>query len=126
MAHTTLAPDIIRRYQFFREHAGYIVGQRALCAFKLAKAEQWLREQDDIVPVCEPDMDIDDSWMSDDERRQSHTWETYSLVRPCPDHGLDCRHAEHLASVGNVVDADSAYARVLWAELASEIMPDTQ
>lgn len=113
-----MAPDIIRRYRWFRQHAGC----EAWCAFNLAKAEAWLREQTDIEPVTEPEQDVDLSWMSDEERAEPHDVEVFALVRPCPDHGLNCRHAEWLASVGNVVDADSTYRRVLFAELASELM----
>jgi pyrimidine deaminase RibD-like protein len=115
--------DFMKRYQFFRDHAGFIVGQRALCAFKLAKAEQWLRAQDNIEMVRKPEPDPDLSWLSGEERQQDHECEVFILVEPCPHHGLNCQHALNLASVGNVVDADANYARVLFAELASEIMP---
>lgn len=109
--------DLVRRYRFFRRQT-----LQAQTALALAKAEAWLDEQEDIVAMTGPDWDIDDSWMSDEERRQPHTWEVYRLVRVCEDHGADCRHAETLASVGGVVDADAAYARVLFAELASEVI----
>jgi hypothetical protein len=33
-------PDLYRRYRFFHENAGYIVGMRAVCALRLARAEQ--------------------------------------------------------------------------------------
>jgi hypothetical protein len=33
-------PEIIAAYRFFREHAGYVVGESARCALALAKAEQ--------------------------------------------------------------------------------------
>ena len=35
-----MTKELIRRYRFFFDHAGYVVGQRAVCALSLARAEQ--------------------------------------------------------------------------------------
>jgi hypothetical protein len=127
MATTTVSRDLRSRFQFFFEHAGHVVGERAASALALARAERWLSvEAEGIERVRVDDSDPDLSWMSDEERKRVHEVEVFALVRVCPDHGADCRHAEWLASVGNVVDADRDYSRVLWAELAAEIMPEQE
>lgn len=118
MAQPTLSQDLRNRYRWFRQYGG----QRAETCLALAKAEAWLREQHDIEPIVTSDVDPDLSWMTDREREQDHTVEIFALVRRCPRHGADCPHAEWLASVGGVVDADSTYGRILFAELASELM----
>ncbi len=114
-----MANELHRRYRWFRRQT-----HTAREALVLTRDEQWLFEQDDVERVTESDWDPDLSWMTDDERRQEHTVEVYALVRPCADHGRQCRHTEWLTSVCNVVDADQNYARVLFAELATELMAE--
>jgi hypothetical protein len=111
-----------RAFQFFLRHAGYVVGKRAQGALRLARAEYALHTHDTAEAVWMPDMDCDDSWMTDEERAQSHTWETCAIVMPCDEHGISCRHSKYVVSVGGVVDADSDYRRVIEAELAAEAL----
>jgi hypothetical protein len=107
----------LRDFQFFRDHAGYVVGRRTMGAIELARAERGLCESD-LEFVTMPESDVDDSWMSDQERELDHEWITAAIVRPCAEHGIDCRHTEYIAALGNICDADRDYIRVLRAELA--------
>lgn len=52
-----------------------------------------------------------------------HLWETIAarIVRPCPEHGTACRHAETLASLSGIIDPNDNDLRVIRAELASEV-----
>jgi hypothetical protein len=144
------------RFQFFFEHAGYIVGQRAQCAIALARAEEyadteeldcvWEYEQED------PDLGDHEYWCKNARalaayknghdtdnsarwHRGRNAWEYRGyrphpcehdvlwarLVRPCPEHGTDCCHAETLQSLGMIIDPDRDYRRVVRAELAAEV-----
>jgi hypothetical protein len=124
--------DLQRRFRWFLPRVGGIVGQTAQTALALARAEQWLNAQDDIH--CEwrddPDGDLGDHayWCAlernGQHRKHSHVIEWARLVRECPEHhDTDCRHAETLASLGSIIDADNAYRRIVAAELALEAMP---
>jgi hypothetical protein len=117
-----------RSYQFFREHAGYVVGQRALCALSLAKAEHWA-DVAGIEFVTMPDWDADASFVDTWSEREQEEWrkhdhECVSVLAfvPCPEHGTDCKHARCVASLGGIFDADNNYLRVIRAELASEAL----
>jgi|HubBroStandDraft_5_1064220.scaffolds.fasta_scaffold334652_1 hypothetical protein len=105
-----MTTSMLRAYRFFFEHAGYIVGHRAECALNLARAEQHARENDweaDWVADDCPDL----SWMSHEERSQPH--EVLGCI-------LRDARGNVLGSLWGIVDADSAYMRVVVAELASE------
>lgn len=119
--------DILYRWRFFMAHAGYATPPgRAMCALSLARAERWLSDHSELTVIWYDDDDPDLSWMDDDERRKDHTVECCAIVRACADHGLDCKHARFIASLGNIVDADANYQRLVSAELASEIMDSYQ
>lgn len=109
-------------YQFFKANAGGIVGESALGAARLARAEEALVAAVDagaVRVVWEWDDDIDDSWMTERERKQPHEWTYCAIVRDVTcDKGHT--HVEYLASLGGIVDADSDYRRVIEAELAAE------
>lgn len=121
--------DLRRRFKFFFDHAGYVVGQRAQGAIALARAEFWLEQQSSLTVRWEgdPDGDLGDHayWCSQ-ERRQvahAHTIESCSIVRPCPiHHDPRCWHTAVIESLGGIIDADRDYMRVVVAELASEAM----
>jgi len=118
--------QILPAFRFFFEHSGYIVGRKAECALSLAKAEEWASKKG-IEFVTEPDFDADwsfvDTW-SEREQKEFHAkdHEVISVlaVKPCEDHGTDCKHANILASLSGIFDADKNYLRVIRAELASE------
>lgn len=110
-------------YAFFRAHAGGWVGHNAASALRLARAERWLEERDDLSFDVFGEDDPDLSFMSERERAEPHEVICVAIIRKsiC-DHGKE--HVEWLTSLGNVVDADRDYMRVLRAELALEVMPD--
>ena len=116
-----------RAFRFFLDNAGYATPPgKAVCALSLVKAEQWA-DSEGLEFVTEPDFDADlsfaDTWPERDREafhKQEHEVICARLVRPCPDHGTDCKHAVTLASLCGIVDADSSYLRVIRAELASE------
>lgn len=126
------SPTLRRAYAFHREHSGYVVGENARCAIALARAELALAASDAVV-VWEPDDDTDwsfiDTWPEKDARayrKGDHYAESCAIVRPCPEHGVDCPHAEYLASLGGIIDADTNYRRTIAAELASEALANLE
>jgi hypothetical protein len=107
-----MTTSMLRAYRFFFEHAGYIVGQRAMCALSLARAEQHARDNDwEAEWVADDCPDL--SWMSDEERIQSH--EVLGCI-------LRDAHGNVLGSLWGITDPDNAYMRVVAAELATEEM----
>ena len=133
--------ELHRAFQWFLPRVGGIVGQNAQTALTLARAERWMAGQDGIEIVWEADPDTDlgehAHWCPNGRaydrlrtagasrygiRPCDHEGESCALVRPCPDHGIACRHTEYLASLGGIIDADRDYRRIVAAELAAEIM----
>lgn len=121
-------------FRFFQEHAGYCVGQRAAGALRLAHAEHAAKAAG-VVFVWEDEPDADLSYLeqtdergrylfSQGERERDHEVMWCRAVIPCEEHGVDCPHAQFLASLGNIVDADRNYRRVVEAELALESLSD--
>ena len=55
------ATSLYRRYRFFKEHAGYAVGERAKCAYRLARAEE-LAESANLSVDWDWEEDYDLSW----------------------------------------------------------------
>lgn len=102
--------DLLRRMRFFQAHAGGVVGETAKTAIDLARAERAAVDMDWEV-TWEPEPEPDLSWMDPDERMQEHVVEM-AVLRD--DEG------NVLASLGNIVDADDTYRRVVNAELACE------
>lgn len=137
----TPAPKVGRsRYakaiQFFRENAGFSYDPKTetpaqgklRCARLSAKAEAWAKAEG-LEYVWEFDDMADASFVDTWEPAEQAQWhaETHeawycSLVRPCPKHGVQCKHAETLASLGGIFDPTWQYRRVIEAELATEAM----
>jgi hypothetical protein len=127
-------------YQFFLRNAGYsynpatetkIEGRRR-CAKALAAAEQWAEAEGlEFVWEDDPDTTADDFEFPEDKAHVSeHGAVGCILYRPCPQHGTDCKHAEHLGSLWGITESlnnseRDAYRRVVQAELALEAIPDT-
>ena len=99
-----------------RDNAGYVVGQRALGAAALARAED-RASYEGVRFEWETDWDTDlgdhEYWCSDAQRGIDHAHECYTVRARVDD--------EVLASIGGVIEPSTAYARVIEAELALEI-----
>lgn len=95
---------------FFKENAGSVVGQRALGALKLARAEKLASDRGYSVE-WEHDPDPDLSWADDRERKSIREVLCARLVSP------DGQTEESLCGI---VDPGRKYARVVEAELALE------
>ena len=123
-----LSPSDLRpAFRFFLEHAGYCTPPgRAVCALSLARAEAQLQASDlQVVELPDDERAYCDC---DDPHCQYHEgskrdWDTLcvAIVRPCVEHGVECRHTEWLASLSGILDPDRDYLRVVRAELASEL-----
>lgn len=106
-------------FRFHLQHAGYIVGQRAACALRLAKAEQTARDLNLVVrweeeDDFEPDVD-DDGWTLRKVRAGELEWLRAYVPDPM---GIE-RYA--LASLGGIsCYPGDPYRRVVEAELLSE------
>lgn len=113
-----MTADITRRYRWFRRQGvGGIVGQDAKTCLALARAEAWKHDQG-LVAVTE---DEHEPW--DEDAPAPAYCVCVVLYRPCPVHGLDCKHADVLGSLGmiGVNDPDDPYLRIVAAELALEV-----
>jgi hypothetical protein len=111
-----MTKTLVRAYRFFFANAGYVVGQRAVCALDLARAEQYSRDNDWSTEWVNDDFP-DLSWMSEEEQRQPH--EVLGCV-------LKDAEGNVLSSLWGITDPDSSYARVVEAELAAESMHNEQ
>lgn len=111
-----MTKQLIRRYRFFFENAGYVVGQRAVCALSLARAEQHAWDND---WQCSWEWDDcpDLSWMSEEELKQEH--EVLCCVLKDGDGNV-------LGSLCGITDPDNSYRRVVEAELAAEALHNEQ
>ncbi len=111
----TNATVTVRDFRFFREHGGWIVGQRALSAIGLARAEAEARNRGLTFEWSEdsdPELGDHEYWCRDAERGIEHAHEALSCVAFDGD--------QVVASLGSIIDPDRAYIRVVEAELAAE------
>lgn len=114
-----MSPQLIRHFRFFHEHAGYIVGQSAICAVTLARAA--LRAADDGHSFH---WSIDPSIDSSDFSDQEPAWQLWQCAMRSADESEGQRGI--LASLHGIdFGRDGApwsdpYRRVVEAELASE------
>lgn len=112
----------VRAVRFFRDNAGYIVGERLKGAAALARAEQYARTLGWEVAWEPEDIPYEDClgdhayWCADERRGKKHAHEVYYAV-------LRDASGEVRASLGGIIDPDRNFARVIEAELALEAMP---
>lgn len=124
---------------FFYANAGYSYPANASkaeqckarwdCARKYARAEQWAQDEQ-LVYVWEHDphtTEADFDFPEDKAHVREHGAVGCILYRPCADHGTDCKHAEHLASLWGITESldnreRDNYRRIVEAELALEAM----
>lgn len=104
---------LVDRYTFFREHAGYVVGQSAVCALALARAE---KRAEEIGLVCMWRDEIE-PWDGDCEPPKYCLW-------GCVWHQLVPGDRRPLASLGmvGVNSIRDPYLRVCSAELFAEAL----
>ncbi len=100
--------QLIEAYRFFRENAGNIVGESAVCAMRLARAERAAQERGWTF-----------DWQWDDEPYELGDGESDT-----PTEVLGCvlrdESGRVLGSLWGIGDPSPAYVRVVQAELASE------
>jgi hypothetical protein len=111
------------RFRFFHEHAGYVVGQRAIGAWELAKAEEYAEEAG-WVYCWDYDQDadrgpVDWGWSEADVKRWESTEHRCYVAYLLP-HSTAC--VRPLASLGGIWDPSREYERVVNAELALEAL----
>ena len=107
---------LVESWRFFMREAGYIVGQRAAVALRLAKAEAAAAES--LTFRWEHDTDPDLSWMDAAERAESHEVLGCVALRPCG----ACGESVQVASLWGIVDPSPEYRRVVEADLACEVL----
>lgn len=119
--------DLRRRFNFFLEHAGGIVGRHAEGALALARAERYAEEHGWTF-TWEDDPDADTSWCTEcTTASDGHDHLMYGCI-------LKDEHGTVLGSLWGI-DGDPCphgggvvmgYGRVVQAELASEALHDIQ
>lgn len=111
------------RYEFFRENAGYIVGQRALGAIALARAEELAEAQPERiefqwVPNSDSDNGPEDwGWPEPEVRR---FWRTKHEVWGC----ALLIDGEHQASLWGIWDPSEGYCREIQAGLMLDVLSE--
>jgi hypothetical protein len=110
-------PKLRKAYDFFKEHAGGVVGEAGVGALNLARAEAYAKEHDWVF-----------EWEDDPEEYQLGDAED-----EVPPEVLNCMLRDEdgnvLASLGGIgmsgnTREDKDYGRVIEAELALEAMPE--
>jgi hypothetical protein len=106
-------------WRFFHRMNGAVVGQSAVVAAELARAEAWLRAEcdaDRVRIMWDHDEDPDLSWLEPGETVSEVL--VCAILRLCPDTGdWHC-----VASLCGITDPDRDYGRLVEAELASELI----
>lgn len=105
-----------KAWRFFHGNAGGIVGETALTAASLARAEAWANDEDNGIRFrWEWDESPDLSFMTEKERERDHEVLGCIMERRCS----KCGQWEHVDSLWGIVDPDIAYRRIIEAELAA-------
>lgn len=109
-------PDLAKRYRFFRENGGGIVGESAVCALALAKAEQKAEQRGLTVTWEDEDLPWEDL-RGDLETERPAIWAWAGVRHP--------DHPKHVLSGLGGIGLNSMrdpYVRVVEAELFSEAL----
>jgi hypothetical protein len=113
-----------QRFRFFLNHAGYATPPgRAVCALALARAEQVAKEIADAMFEWEYDTDqpienlLDSSIFRSEDEFKAYCNQYRDDVTGCV---LRDANGNVRASLWGIIGADSAYRRVVEAELALE------
>ena len=105
-----------KAFRFFFGNAGYVVGERALCAAALTRAEERYERDPNVRFRWEPDEGADLSWMEPEEASKVNEVFGCTMETRCG----SCGQWQHAESLWGVVDPDKAYMRVVQAELAAQ------
>lgn len=107
----------IAAWRFFRANAGGVVGQTALTALHLARAEQHASDKGWTVEWEHDDHTVDrhEDWCAAAARGNAKDCRHEILVASLIDENGTCR-----ANLGGIIDPDHMYRRVIEAELALE------
>ena len=115
---------LIERFRFFLQHAGYsVLPGRAVCALALARAERVAKDLADATFEWEDDFDqpiedlLDPSVFRSEEEFKAYCDRYRDDVTGCV---LRDANGEVRASLWAIIGADSAYRRVVEAELSLE------
>lgn len=108
---TTVDPELRARFRFFHAHAGWVVGERAIGALALARADRALR-----AGIREGCLRIETVEDPDGTSYGEYPAWTIALAYVRSDDTSD-----YVASVGGVDDPWGTYGDVLAAELALEV-----
>jgi hypothetical protein len=108
-----------KAYLFFKEHAGYCVGERAKGALRLAKAEAYAAQ-----------MGYEVSWEWDDcgDLGDHEIWCSNAKQGKCRGHEIEYAvlkdaSGEVRASLGSIIEPSNDCRRVIEADLFLEAMP---
>lgn len=116
---SSVTAEFRKAFRFFLDHAGYVVGQRALGALELARAERALKRSSLRVRwESDPDAWYHVRDCEGLDPKADHEVEIASIVLPCSEHSSGCKHDNTLDSLGGIIDADSKYRRLIEAEPA--------
>ena len=115
-------------FRFFFEHAGYVVGERAIGALALARAEAKAKQDGvhfDWQEDCDVDLGDHEVWCSDERANRQHDHEVLYCVAYKDCYCKNAAHKPHrdiVASLSGIIDPDRNYRRIVEAELALEAL----
>lgn len=116
--------ELYKRYLFFKEHGGQLVGRQAEMALRSARAEKWLEEHEDEYTVV---WDFEEypsggprDWGWDDKAIEA--WDKDDHI--CEYCRIEDADGNILDSLGDIWDASDEYRRVVAAEMAYEVMDE--
>jgi hypothetical protein len=129
VTHPIVNRNLYTRYLFFKDHAGYCVGRKALGALALAKAEIWAEEKE---------VEYRWDWDDDGDLGDHHYWCSTAIEENHFHMPERSRHTHEIlwcaaylddaciASLSGIIDPDNTYRRVIEAELALEAYGNEQ
>lgn len=125
-------PKLSNAYRFHFANGGYIVGKRAECALRAARAERWLEDHADDYGLTVIEQADDDTDLGDHEYWCAAARTSARGIQPYARQYGRCEHyavsvaivdssGQYLASLGGILDPTPEYIRVIVAELADEV-----
>ena len=122
--------DLLERFRFFHKWGGGVVGQSAVTALNLARAERWM-EVNGLAVCWQDDQDPDTSWMDEAQLKRYQDGTDFMLdafltTQSEADANERCHYERLISPVYEVLGGvhlgpdgiNDPYARVVAAELA--------